>query len=83
MNAFSFIIALKNYVIVFSFYRGDQIKDRAPYLFSMSDLQNACFLLKKKKKVFVVMVGITAVFCVQMNVQMKFQPISTFILGNK
>lgn len=48
VSAFSFITVLNNGVILlFSFCRGDQIKGRAAYFFSMSDLQDAYHLLKK------------------------------------
>lgn len=77
MNTFSFITVLNNHVILISSYcRGDQIKGRAAYLFSMSDLQDACYLLKKD------VCGDKRHYCDVLCVQVKFQPLSTFILGN-
>ena len=72
MNAFSFISVLNNYVILLvSFCRGDQIKGRAAYLFSMSDLQDACHLLKKD------VCGDGRHYCNVLCVQVEFQPILT------
>lgn len=77
MNAFSFIAVLNNYVILISsFCRSDQIKGRAAYLFSMSDLQDTCHPLKKG------VCGDKRHYCNVLCVQVKFQPLSSFILGN-
>lgn len=77
MSAFSFITVLNNrLILLFSFCRGDQIKGRAAYFFCMSDLQDACHLLKND------ICGNGRHYCAVLCVQVKFQLISIFIAGN-